>query len=213
MGKYYLFLVFFLLLSAQQGLTQKKQSPGITAFVESDSGKNRIKVENLKLEFKYGGYGVYVISDYPVLTRIPLENGEFVQFSSILSATFRGKRVEWKQYIERENRNEFDNIDDMGFYHWDELEVECVIKDKQDNIIRSRIKRPHLADIFLTGTTDRGDFRLQLDLENGKTVYAILVPDYVMQCIKNSAHVFPNSDWLYCPYCGGKLKRINTIKK
>ncbi|HPG37788.1 MAG TPA: hypothetical protein PLP19_07725 [bacterium] len=212
MVKYWLLPVFYLLLAVQQGISQNDTVNGVTAFVESDSGKDRIKIENLHLEFKYGGYGVYVISDYPVLTRIPLENGENVDLNSIISASFKGKRVEWKKYIERENRNKYENVDDLGFYHWDELEVECVIKDKQEKIIRSRIKHPVLADIFLTGTTNRGDFRLQLDLENGKIVHVIFVPDFVMQCMKNSTHVFPNAEWIFCPYCGGKLKKIVTVK-
>lgn len=212
MVKYWLFLISFLLLTAQPVLSQNDMDNGVTAFVESDSGKNRIKVDNLQLDFKYGGYGVYVVSDYPVLTQIPLENGEIVGFNSIIAASFRGKHVEWKKYVEPEERVKFENIDEMGFYHWDDLEVDCIIKDKHDKIIHSRIKRPLLADVFLTGTTNRGDFQLQLDLENGKTVHVLFVPDFVMQCMKNSTHVFPNENWLYCPYCGGKLKRINTVK-
>ena len=119
---------------------------------------------------------------------------------------FRGKRVQWKQYVEPDRRDEYDNIDGDGYRHWTAVEVQTTVTDHQKNTIISRIDRPDYANVYLKGTTPRGEFKLQLNQENGKTVRLVLKPTSLLVCTKDSTHVYSNMDWKFCPVCGGSLK-------
>ena len=183
--------------------------PAITAMVAPDSGENQIKVKELKLDFKFAGYGYYMPSNYPLADEIPLENGEIVQLENIAEATFVAKRVQWKKYIPEPERKNFTDVDNDGYRQWSAIEVEVQLRDWDGNITNSRIKRPDYADVFLVGKTQRGDYSLQIDQENNKTVHVVFEPTFILQCTKDNAHLFPNSTFQFCPYCGSKLKRIN----
>jgi hypothetical protein len=192
--------------------SQNEKLSSFTASVYPDKNADAIEVNHLKLNFTFAGYGVYLPSEYPTLTSIPLEDGEDVNFASIRKLTVTGKRVNWKKYIEPDQRRKYEDIDADGYYHWSDVEVEVTITDWNDKVITSRIKRPDVADVYLVGQTDRGDFRLQLDQENNKTVVVSFKPNFVMQCENDPTHLFPNLNWKYCPICGGKLKKIQISK-
>ena len=191
---------------------QGEDSPSFTATVYPDKSGEGIEVNHLKLDFVFAGYGVYIPSEYPTLTQIPLEVGENVKFENVKRLTLAGKRVSWKKYIEPDQRRKYENMDGDGYYHWSDIEVEVTVTDWNDKVITSRIKRPDVADVFLIGQTNRGDFKLQLDQENNKTVVAVFKPNFVMQCQNDHTHLYPNLNWQYCPICGGKLKKIQISK-
>lgn len=180
----------------------------VTAFVEPDSGKEQIRVTDLKLDFRFAGYGYYLPSNYPVSESIPLENGEVVKLENIAEATFKARRVRWKKFIPEEERKNYTDVDSEGYRHWSAVEVECWIRDWEGNDTRSRIKRPDYSDVYLVGKTNRGEYGLQIDQENSKTVHVIFEPNFIMQCEKDKSHLFPNSSYVYCPFCGSKLKKI-----
>ena len=180
----------------------------VSAYVEPDSGKEHIKVENIQLDFKFAGLGYYLPSKYPILNEIPLENGEIVLLSKIAEATFKPIRVEWKKFIPENERKNTDDVDNAGYQHWKAVEVDCFLKDWNGNIIKSRMKRPDYSDIFLVGATSRGKFSLQVDQENGKIIHVLFQPNFILQCSKEKKHLFPNSMHKYCPHCGGELKKI-----
>jgi hypothetical protein len=192
-----------------QGLSD---DPSITAMIAPDSGENQIKVRELKLDFKFAGYGYYMPSNYPLADEIPLENGEIVQLENIAEATLNASRVQWKKFISEPERKNYTDIADDGYRHWSAIEVDVWLRDWDGNITSSRIKRPEYADVFLVGITQRGDFSLQIDQENNKTVQIIFEPTFILQCTKDKTHLFPNSSFQFCPYCGSKLKRINKPK-
>ena len=202
------FLLISLITSGSWLFAQSEEPVSVTAIVEPDSGKDQIRVEDLKIEFKFAGYGYYLPSDYPVMREIPLENGEIVSLDKIAEATFRARRVQWKKFIPENERANYDDVDKDGYRHWSAVEVDTWIRDWDGNVIKSRIKRPEYSDVFLIGRTSRGAYSLQIDQENNKTVHVIFEPNFVMQCPKDKSHVFPNSSYVYCPYCGKKLKRI-----
>jgi hypothetical protein len=180
----------------------------ISAFVEPDSGKEQIKVQDIQLDFKFTGYGYYLPSRYPIYDEIPLENGEMVKLSKIAEATFTPIRVQWKKYIPANERNKYDGVDNTGYRHWRAVEVDCCLKDWNGTTTRSRIKRPDYSDIFLVGQTNRGEFNLQIDQENGKVIHLVFEPQFIMLCSKDKSHLFPNSIYKYCPFCGNKLEKI-----
>ena len=76
-----------------------------------------------------------------------------------------------------------------------------------------RLQRPEVSDIFLSGATEHGDYRLQLDQENNRTVRVQFEALFIMQCRGNLKHLFPNLNWKFCPLCGSSLKRINKPEK
>lgn len=185
---------------------QKNQK--FSAIVYPDSSGKSVTVNNLRLDFRFAGYGIYLPDNYPSVTYLPLETGENINFQYLIEVTFTGKRVEWKQFVEPERRDEYDNIDKNGYRHWTAVEVQTSVLDLQRNRTESRIDRPDYADVYLKGTTPRGDFKLKLNQENGKTVRIVFKSSLVLQCVKDSTHVFPHSDWKFCPVCGGALKAV-----
>ena len=199
-----LFLIF---LTAIPGITQYEfelKQPN-SAWVFPDLDAEKIFVDSLRIEFRFSGYGVYIESDYPVLDKVPLENGETIDLSSIQWIEFSGKRVSWKQYIAPAERSQYDDVDMDGYRTWSQIEVDCSIKDRYGQLVKSRLKRPEMSDVFLTGLTQRGHFNLQLDQENGKTVRLIMDKGIFVQCSANPAHRFRNLGWKFCPLCGSPL--------
>ena len=203
-----IFILFILIVLSSMTTAQENKLVKVSAIVAPDSGKKSMEVHDLKLDIVFAGYGIYFPSDFKTLTALPLENGETIEFSKIAEATFKGERVKWKKYILPEERDKYENIDSEGYYHWSDIEVRTIIYDWQDEVINTRLKRPDLSDIFLIGQTARGDFKLQLDVENQKTVHIIFNPQYYMQCTHDSSHIYPNATWKFCPECGHKLKKI-----
>jgi hypothetical protein len=204
-----LLILFFSSLTtvAQNG------SPHIfEAKIYPDSSKPAVQVKNLQLEFVFAGYGVYLPSDYPTVTHFPLESGERISMENIAEMYCQPVRVQWKKYVEPGQRNQNTMVDAQGYHHWSDVEVEITLKDWNGNLVRSRLFRPEISDVYLTGTTDRGDFRLQLDQENGKTVRIEFEPLFIMQCTGDINHLFPNMKWKYCPLCGASLKRVSKKK-
>ncbi len=197
-----------LFLASEAVLGQDSEEIRVNAKVEPDSGKGSIQVFDLKLDFEFAGYGVYIPAEYPTLTVIPLETGERVRLDKIAKATFKGTRVFWKKWIEPSERKKYDNVDSDGYYHWSDIEVAVTILDWNGQKTKSRIKRPEFSDVYLVGRTPRGDFKLQLDQENGKTVVVVFEPNFIMMCPNDKTHVFPNADYIYCPKCGAKLEKV-----
>lgn len=206
-------IMFFLtsLLLPEAALPQDQIFP-YTAQIYADGSTPSVRVYNLKLDFRFAGYGVYKPADYPTITFIPLETGESVQFANIVEASFTGKRVQWKKFIAREDRKEYKNLDLDGYYHWSEVELETSILDAKGERIKVRMKKPEAADVYLTGQTDRGSFELKLNEENNKTVKMIFHPSVILQCSKNPSHVYSNPDWKFCPICGAPLKVVESIR-
>ena len=188
---------------------------GIKARVSADSGTYYIEVNNLMLDFVFSGYGLYAPGDYPMLTEFPLQNGERVLFDRIKETTLLPERVFWKEYIEPDRRNKYSNIDELGYRHWSDIEVNVRLVDWEGHTILSRLKRPEYSDIFLRGETSRGVLELQLDQENGKKTHIIFLPQYILQCTGDKSHIFPNSTYTYCPICGKSLIKLTreNIKK
>jgi len=180
----------------------------ISARIAADSGRQYITVHNLMLDFVFSGYGLYTPSEYPILTEMPLENGERILFNKIKEMTLSGERVFWKEFVPVEERNKFATIDDNGYRHWSDIEVNVRATDWEGNTVQSRLKRPEYSDIYLRGETKRGELELQIDQENNKKVHIIFRPQFVMQCSGDKSHLFPNSDFKFCPYCGSRLIRI-----
>ena len=179
-----------------------------SAFVYPDSTGQSVLVQDIKLDFRFGGIGIYMPDKYPTIKYVPLETGEQIQFPYLLEVLFKGKRVEWKQFVEPDRRDEYDNIDEKGYRHWSEVEVQTTVIDLQRRKIQSRLNRPDYANVYLIGKTEHGDFKLRLDQENGKTVRVVFKHSMIMQCKRDSTHKFPNSDWKYCPICGGQLVAV-----
>jgi len=191
------------------GVAQTSQPVTINAKIYPDSSGLFIYVKNVHIDFKFAGYGVYVPSDYPSMTSVPLENGERINFENIAEMTLRPNRVYWKKFIEPSQRHQFDDVGTDGYRYWSEVEAETVIKVWDGLRIQSRIQRPDYSDIYLSGVTDRGDFRLQVDQENGKTIRIEFEPVFIMQCSGDINHLYPNMQWKFCPICGSPLRRIN----
>lgn len=179
-----------------------------TAQVYADDSSPSVRVNNLKLDFRFGGYGVYRPADYPIITYIPLETGESVQFSNIVEVSFTGKRVAWKKFVAKDERDDYKNLDPDGYYQWSEVELETSILDTKGERIKVRMKKPEAADVFLIGQTDRGKFELKLNEENSKTVRLIFHPSVILQCTRNPQHVYSNPEWKFCPIDGAPLKKI-----
>jgi hypothetical protein len=201
-----LFTLFFTIVCPIGALAQS--SVPVSGMVAPDSTTPALEVRNMALDFRFAGYGVYIPSKYPRETSIPLENGERIALEKMSEMKLEGTRVRWKKYIPPAERVQYDHIDEQGYYHWSDVEVDVVIRDWKGSIIRSRIKRPANSDVYLVGETDRGDYELQLDQENNKTVIIAFTPAFIMQCTQDPTHVFPNQEYKYCPRCGGLLKRI-----
>jgi hypothetical protein len=190
-------------------LAQSETKVDFSAYVFPDSSKpTSVYVTGLKLDFKFAGYGTYIPSEYPTLTELPLETGERISFEKIAEITFKAERVQWKQYVEPEQRHQYDSVDEQGYRYWSDVEVVALVKDWQGESIRSRIVRPEISDVYLSGKTPRGEFRLQIDQENNKNIHVVFEPLYKMICAKDVSHIFPNSSWTFCPICGGKLKKM-----
>jgi hypothetical protein len=210
----------FVLLFSVAAATHLAAAPqaGVRALVAADSGAYYIDVNNLILDFVFSGYGLYAPGDYPILTEFPLQNGERVRFDRIKEITLAPERVFWKEFVEFERRHEFTSIDEFGYRHWSDIELNVWLIDWEGNSIRSRLRRPQYSDIYLRGETGRGVLELQLDQENGKKVHIIFRPNYVMQCTGNKSHIFPNSSYKFCPLCGSSLIKLtrenvkNSIK-
>lgn len=200
-------LVMLFSFALSLGLSAAPQE-GIRARVSADSGKYYVEVNNLLLDFVFAGYGLYAPGDYPILTEIPLENGEKVRFDRIKEITMTPERVFWKEYIEFEKRKEYINVDENGYRQWSDIEVNIRLVDWENNVIYSRLKRPEESDIYLRGETIRGVLELQVDRENGKKTHVIFRPNFVMQCTGDKSHLFPNSHYVYCPVCGKKLIKL-----
>lgn len=187
---------------------QNLDIPSIAQVYAGDSSPS-VRVNNLKLDFRFGGYGVYKPSDYPTITHIPLETGENVQFANIVEVSFTGKRIQWKKFVASDERSEYKNLDLDGYYHWSEIELETSILDTKGERIKVRMKKPEAADVFLIGQTDRGKFELKLNEENSKTVKLIFHPSVILQCTKNPQHVYSNPEWKFCPIDGAPLKKVS----
>jgi hypothetical protein len=202
--------IFF--ISSLTAIAQTDSIPIFEAKVYPDSSKPAILVKNLQLEFVFAGYGVYLPSDYPIVTHFPLETGERVAMENIAEAQCHAARIEWKKYIEPGQRAQNAPVDAQGYRHWSDVEVEIAIRDWSGNLVQSRLFRPEISDVYLIGNTERGDFRLQLDQENSKTVRIEFEPLFIMQCSGNLNHLFPNVKWKYCPLCGASLKKVSKKK-
>lgn len=201
-------LCCLILVGAILAQAQSSVPTTINAIVSPDSAKEPpIRVSDLKLDFVFAGYGIYVEAEYPLLLEIPLMSGERVHLEKISQVSFHSKRVNWKKYVKPTERAQHRDIDSEGYRHWSDIEVDVYIKDLQGNLISGRIQRPEYGDIYLVGKTERGDFKLQVDQENNKTVLINILHDWSMQCEKNPLHVFSDASWKFCPICGGKLKK------
>ena len=204
--------LIFLFWASLSAVAQNDSVSLLEAKVYPDSSKPAIVVKHLQLEFTFAGYGVYLPSDYPTVSYFPLESGERVSFESIAELICRPSRVQWKKYIEPAQRSSVTAVDQQGYRHWSDVEVEVAIKDWNGNQLNSRLFRPEISDVYLVGATDRGEFRLQIDQENGKTVRIEFEPLFIMQCSGNINHLFPNVRWKYCPLCGASLKKVSKKK-
>jgi hypothetical protein len=202
-------VISFALSAAEPDIKQTSPPRSLSAKVAPDSGESWVAVNDLKLEFTFAGYGYYDPKDYGTLTELPLETGERVEFENIAEMTVTGIRTHWRKYVQPAERDQYDNVDEEvdenGYRTWSDVEADLVIVDWNGKVIRSRIERPELADIYLIGRTARGTFKLQLDQENGKKVHVKFLPVFVMQCSKNSSHTFHNTTWKFCPHCGAEL--------
>ncbi|HNS72921.1 MAG TPA: hypothetical protein PKI81_05915 [bacterium] len=205
-------IVMILLISSLNATAQINSASIVEAKVYPDSSKPAVTVKNLHLEFIFAGYGVYLPSDYPTVTYFPLETGERIAMENIAEMQCFPVRVEWKKYLEPEQRARNVPVDAQGYRHWSDVEVDVLIKDWNGNQVKSRLLTPDISDVFLTGRTDRGDFRLQLDQENGKLVRLEFEPLFIMQCSGDINHLFPNMKWKYCPLCGASLKKVTKKK-
>lgn len=181
---------------------------GIRARVAADSGAYYVEANNLILDFKFAGYGLYAPGDYPLLTEVPLQNGEKIRFDKIKELSLSPQRIFWKEYIEPDKRREFTNIDVNGYRHWSDIEVNVRLVDWEENVLQSRLKRPEYSDVYLRGETSRGELELQIDQENGKKIHIIFRPNFIMQCTGDKSHLFPNAYYTYCPICGKGLTKI-----
>ena len=202
-------LLLILFLYSLSALAQIPSAHLFEAKIYPDSSKPAILVKNLQLEFIFAGYGVYLPSDYPTVTYFPLESGERINMENIAEVQCRPVRVEWKKYLEPEQRAQNVPVDAQGYRHWSDVEVDITLRDWNGNLVQSRLFRPDISDVFLIGKTDRGDFRLQLDQENGKMVRLEFEPLFIMQCTGDINHLFPNMRWKYCPICGASLKKVS----
>ncbi|MBN1466953.1 hypothetical protein JXA02_14460 [candidate division KSB1 bacterium] len=200
-------LVVLFSLAAAAHLTAAPQAD-VRALVAADSGKYYIDVKNLILDFVFSGYGLYSPGDFPILTEFPLQNGERVRFDRIKEITLSPERLFWKEYVGPEKRQQYANVDEQGYRHWSDIEINVRLIDWEGNLIRSRLRRPEYSDIFLRGETSRGVFELELDQENGNKVHIVFRPNYVMQCTGNKSHLFPNSTYKFCPLCGHSLIKL-----
>lgn len=211
--KRFLFLVcFFGFVSQATAQSDSlREMVKVDAIVYADSGKTGVEVMNLRLEYEFAGYGLYIPEKYPTCQKFSLTNGQSVEFSNVSRAFLRGERVKWKKYIKPQNRSLYPNIDEQGYRHWSDIEVNTRIIDWQGNEIKSRLERPENSDVFLIGKTMQGDFSLQIDQENDKTVVVKFKPRFVMQCTKNEKHLFPNRHYKFCPICGAPLRRIGIL--
>lgn len=205
-------ILALLLFASLAAIAQPDSAHRFEARVYPDSSKPAIQVKNLQLEFVFAGYGVYLPSDYPTLTAFPLESGERIAMENIAELVCRPVRVQWKKYQEPDQRRTDARVDAQGYRHWSDVEVEVMLKDWNGNSVQSRLFRPEISDVYLTGMTDRGDFRLQLDQENGKMVRLEFEPLFIMQCTGDLNHLFPNMNWKYCPLCGASLKKVSKRK-
>ncbi len=194
---------------------QISKQVAVRALVAADSAGIYINVKDLSLDFVFTGIGMYLPSDYPIVTELPLENGERIRFDKIREATFQAVRVSKNEYIEPAMRHKYSTVDKRGYRHWSDVEVDVWVKDWDGNELKSRIFRPPHADIFLRGETTRGNFKLQLDIENEKLVHVMFRPNFVMQCTEVKSHIFPNMDYQFCPYCGKPLHKLTpeNVKK
>jgi hypothetical protein len=200
-----LLLPFLLTIST---LLHAAPQNGIRARVAADSGKYYVEVNNLLLDFVFAGYGLYSPGDYPILTEIPLQNGEKVRFDRIKELTFSGERAYWKEFIEPEKRNQYVDVDENGYRKWSDIEVNVYLVDWENNKLVSRLKKPEQANIFIRGETNRGVLELQVDVEKNKKTHIIFRPNFVMQCTGDKSHLFVNSNHQFCPICGQKLIKI-----
>lgn len=203
-----LFVVLFTILSVHISYAQYSKQVAVRGLVAADSGDIYINVKDLSLDFVFTGIGMYLPSDYPIVTELPLENGERIRFDKIREITFRGIRVQKREYIEPNNRYKYDNVDAHGYRHWSDVEVNVWVKDWDGNELVSNIYRPPYADVYLRGETKRGDFKLQVNLENYKVVHIKFRPNFVMQCTNDKTHIFVNLNYKYCPICGRPLKKL-----
>ncbi len=197
-------------------LNSQAQDPAAYVFnarVYPDSSKPAIAVKDAQIEFIFAGYGAYLPSEYPLVRYFPLENGEHISFASVAEVQCRPRRVQWKKFIEPAQRRQYPDVDEAGYRHWSDIEIDILLKDWNGLETRSRIQRPEVSDVFIIGKTDRGAYRLQLDQENGKTVRIEFEPLFIMQCSSDLNHLFPNVQWRFCPLCGASLKKISKAKQ
>ena len=197
-----------MLFSLASLLLSQPTSLNVGARVASDSGQQYINVHNLMIDFVFAGYGLYTPSDYPILTVAPLENGERIHLNKLKEICFSSERVFWKEFVTVDKRDKFTTVDANGYRHWSDIEVNVRAVDWEGNVIRSRLKRPEYSDIYLRGETARGELELQVDQENNKKIHILFRPQFVKQCQGDKSHLFPNSDFKFCPYCGNPLLRI-----
>lgn len=200
-----LLVVFFFISTT---ILSAAPQDGVRARVSADSGRYYVEVNNLLLDFVFSGYGLYSSGDYPILTEIPLQNGEKVRFDRIKEITFTPERVYWKEFVEPAKRKEFVDVDENGYRRWSDIEVNVRLVDWENNIVYSKLKKPPESDIFIRGETNRGVLELQLDLENDKKSHIVFRPNFVMQCTGDKSHLFVNSNHQFCPKCGKKLIKI-----
>lgn len=199
-----LIFIFFLCACATAA-DSTAVDPAFTASVRTDSTAEPILVQNVLLQLEFRGVGVYFKDDYPTLPAFPMENGEIIRFENVRQAFCRGERVFWRKFVQPELRSNYTDVDAEGYRRYSDVEVRLKLIDYNGKITEGLLKRPDFSDVFLIGKTERGEFRLQLDQENGKTVEINFRKASVRRCKKSPDHIFWQPDYRYCPYCGEEL--------
>lgn len=183
-----------------------------TAKIRPDTSQAYIAVSNLTLRMEYKGYGLYLPTDYPILTMIPLDNGEMVHFQTIQEITLHGERVQWKKFVAPDERGNYSDVDADGYRRYSDVEVIVDLKDWNGKITQAMLKRPENSDVYFEGKTERGNYRLQIDQENNKTVNVQFLKSFSVQCTGDPTHVFENAGFSFCPICGKPLNKVDKVE-
>lgn len=183
-----------------------------TAMIQPDSGDAEIKVAEFKLRMEYKGYGLYSPQDYPTTTAIPLVNGILFKFENIKSITLHGERVFWKRFVQPEERANYVDVKEDGYREYSDVEVMLTITDWSGKETTAMLKRPENSDVFFEGITENGAYRLQIDLENKKTVAVTFLSSFIMRCTGDPTHVFENAEYKFCPLCGKPMQREVSVQ-
>jgi len=195
-------------------LAQEKQVPAFRAQISVNSSQEYILAQQILMDFDFSGFGIYAPADYPLTTKVPLQNGEIIPFDKIKEMTLWSERVIQKKYVSPENRAQY-NVDNQGYRYKSEFVINVTLVDWEGDTLVSRIKQPEYSDVYIRGQTKRGDVEIILDHESDDVVHVVFLPNYVLQCSGDKSHIFPNADYKYCPKCGKlliKITRYDVLK-